>query len=342
VFFGNPTTPDHVGIYAGSQTVWDALNEQSVVQIHTFAQTGLPFVGGVRYWKDASRSDFNGDGRDDIAFFRASAGNFAIASGGKTGLTEAGTQLNGWGTPTWGGVGDFDGDGDSDIAFFRASAGNFAIAYGGKTGLTEAGTQLNGWGTPTWGGVGDFDGDGDSDIAFFRASAGNFAIAYGGSSSLTEVGTQLSAWGTPDWANGSYPDTAGMGFSRPAVLTVPGPPTGVVAHAGNGHATISFTPSASTGGAVISGYTVTATPGGHSASGSASPIAVEGLENGTSYTFTVRATNSAGTGPPSTPSNAVIPTDGRPEVPDPPPESARPPTPSFVTPTGPRPPRPEH
>ena len=41
--------------------------------------------------------------------------------------------------------------------------------------------------------------------------------------------------------------------------------------------------------------------------GAASPITITGLTNGTSYTFTVAATNSVGLGAPSAASNAVVP-----------------------------------
>ena len=90
-------------------------------------------------------------------------------------------------------------------------------------------------------------------------------------------------------------------------VSVPGAPTGVSATAGNGSASVSFTAPASNGGASITGYTVTSSPGGITATGSSSPITVSGLTNGTAYTFTVTATNSAGTGATSAVSNSVTP-----------------------------------
>ena len=90
---------------------------------------------------------------------------------------------------------------------------------------------------------------------------------------------------------------------------VPGAPVVGVATAGDTQATVTFTAPASTGGAAIiaGGYTVTASPGGASATGSSSPITVTGLTNGMPYTFTVTATNSAGTGIASAASNSVTP-----------------------------------
>ena len=91
--------------------------------------------------------------------------------------------------------------------------------------------------------------------------------------------------------------------------TVPGAPTAATATAADRSAVVEWTAPAFGGGADITAYTVTASPGGQTCTWSSGPLrcTVEGLANGTGYTFTVRATNRAGTGDASSPSTTVTP-----------------------------------
>ncbi|SEO97428.1 Fibronectin type III domain-containing protein, partial [Paenibacillus sophorae] len=89
--------------------------------------------------------------------------------------------------------------------------------------------------------------------------------------------------------------------------TVPASPTDIIATAGDGQATITFTAPVDNGGSAITGYEVTSSPGNIIATGTASPITITGLQNGTTYTFTVKAINNAGGSVASAVSNAVTP-----------------------------------
>jgi uncharacterized protein with LGFP repeats len=85
----------------------------------------------------------------------------------------------------------------------------------------------------------------------------------------------------------------------------PGRPGAPVAVEGVSSATVSVAPP-SAGGAADS-YTVTASPDGATCTvpGESGSCVVKGLINGLTYSFTATATNSAGTSPPSAPSNPV-------------------------------------
>jgi hypothetical protein len=92
-------------------------------------------------------------------------------------------------------------------------------------------------------------------------------------------------------------------------VSVPSAPTiGTATATSATSASVTFTASASNGGALITSYTAVSSPGNITGTSSTSPITVNGLSAGTSYTFTVYATNSVGNSASSAPSNSIATT----------------------------------
>ena len=97
------------------------------------------------------------------------------------------------------------------------------------------------------------------------------------------------------------------GFIGQDGINAPDPATGVSASGGDTQVDVSFTSPSDVGGADVTEYRVTDSTGAHTASGSASPVTVSGLSNGTSYTFNVWAINPFGWSTASDASGSVSP-----------------------------------
>ena len=87
---------------------------------------------------------------------------------------------------------------------------------------------------------------------------------------------------------------------------VPDPPSNVSALASSTSALISWSAPASNGSTITS-YTVTSTPGGFTCTTSSTSCTISGLTNGTSYTFTLTASNAFGSSSSSDPSTPTTP-----------------------------------
>ena len=87
--------------------------------------------------------------------------------------------------------------------------------------------------------------------------------------------------------------------------SAPGAPTAVRAMAANGAVFVAWTPPTSTGGRPVTSYRVTSSPGGKTCTTVGTSCRISGLTNEQPYTFTVKATNSAGTGPAATSTTAT-------------------------------------
>jgi hypothetical protein len=154
-------------------------------------------------------------------------------------------------------------------------------------------------------------------VAFTAAATGGTPSSYtatstpggftasGAGSPLTVTGLQsatsytFAVTGTNATATGA----ASAASSSITATTVPQAPTIGTATAGNGTASVTFTPGA-TGGASVSTYTVTSSSGA-SNTGASSPIVVTETAVGT-RTYTVTATNANGTSAASSASNSLV------------------------------------
>ena len=99
-------------------------------------------------------------------------------------------------------------------------------------------------------------------------------------------------------------------YDPSGVPIAPGAPTSPIAVGGRSNATVTFTAPASDGGSGVVGYLVTSIPaGGTDSNGGTTALShvVTGLNNGTSYSFTVTASNAAGESVSSSVSNIVRP-----------------------------------
>ena len=151
-------------------------------------------------------------------------------------------------------------------------------------------------------------------IKAYLVSLGVSKASIATKSSTTEIGVVPKSTGskptravTDSAGTGSGSGSGAISCPEPTPATTPDAPTSVSGTVASTQSVVSWTAPACTGGATITGYTVTSSPGSLTCTTASTSCTVTGLTNGTAYTFTVRATNSAGTGSASSASSSRTP-----------------------------------
>jgi len=154
--------------------------------------------------------------------------------------------------------------------------------------------------------------DGNSPIAGYTATAMPGGATCTTTGSLACVIDGLSP-GTEYTVTVTATNAVGTGAASPSVrrttpTVLPGPPLTPLAQVSPGAIEVSWVAPDFDGGAAVTGYTATATPGGAQCStDGATTCTINGVPNGTDYQVTVTATNAVGTGPASLPAAARTP-----------------------------------
>ncbi|HEX6472901.1 MAG TPA: fibronectin type III domain-containing protein [Streptosporangiaceae bacterium] len=154
--------------------------------------------------------------------------------------------------------------------------------------------------------------DGGAAVTGYRISADPGGAGVSAAASATSATLAGLANGTPYRISVQAINKAGAGAAAvsdpvvPAPVHAPGAPQRVSAMGtGSGSVRVWWQPPVDDGGAAVSGYQVVADPGGATQTTTGTAVTMTGLDPDTAYTFTVTATNAAGTGPAGSTPRAV-------------------------------------
>lgn len=311
--------PQVAGIGWGTNTVTIfAVNGAGLIPTRTYP---VPHDG----WDDIELADVTSDGLPDLVVMSGQGlgpnfhvvpqlanGTFGPAVPYDLGSNESTNGI---------GVGDVTGDGRTDVvASFggnRPTSGMavFAQSAGGSLAAPASIPSLD---IPEPVEVADFDRDGRNDVVTLHGGWQKAGVDRGqadgtlGAEELYDLpyASHYSVHGLAvgDINGDGWPDAVAADYNNGVIVLInaataqpkpPGAPSLTRATPDDRLIGVQWAPPADDGGSTILSYTATAAPGGQSCTTVWLSCVISGLENGTAYSVTVRATNAVGTGQPS-------------------------------------------
>jgi len=301
---------------SSSQTMWGLLYDGTRQGLYFYPYTGS---GSTEIWTGAGSMPVNTWVKIEIDYEASSTGGAQLYIDGQT---QSGWGASGdysrtadlqkiqlWDDST--ATTDFD---DVTVATPPADSDTVPTAPSGVQGVARDSAVKLSWTAPT--------DDGGTPIQTYRITpyigpSAQTTILTGSNATNATVGglTNGTAYTFSVAAMngvGNGPDSAQSAPVTPQPASVPGAPTAVQGTSRDGSVGLSWTAPASDGGASITGYRITPYIGSTAQTpvltgDSGTSYTIPGLTNGTAYTFTVAAINSAGVGPDSAASASVTP-----------------------------------
>jgi sugar lactone lactonase YvrE len=143
-----------------------------VSAVYGFTESGNSNEASIRLTRSAPGSDYDSDGKADLALYRPSTGYWYILY--------SGANYGNYGAYKWGlstdvaVPGDYDGDGKGDLGLYRPSTGYWYVLLSGSNYSSYLAVP---WGIA--GDVpvpGDYDGDGKTDLGLYRPATGYWYV----------------------------------------------------------------------------------------------------------------------------------------------------------------------
>ena len=144
-----------------------------------------------------SITDFDGDGKNDLAVSNSGSGNVSILRGTGAGNFSLPANFGVGATPVASAAGDFNGDTKPDLAVANMDSNNISVILGDGAGAFGAATNFAVGSHPRAVVTGDFNGDGKLDLATANNGSADISVLLGNGSGSFGPATSFAVGANP-------------------------------------------------------------------------------------------------------------------------------------------------